>query len=436
MTGLTSKQRLEAIDIFRGLTIAAMILVNNPGSWLHVYAPFLHAEWHGCTPTDLVFPFFLFIVGIVIPFSLENQKKSGQVYGDLYRKITIRALTIFGLGLFLAAFPRFGLKADSPGGIRIVHYLLLATFSISLLARGIFISQNAAAKAKKWTLPLLISAAAMFVLGLFFYDLSSLRIPGVLQRIALVYLISSFLFLHHSWKGLLAYSIGLLLIYWGLMTLVPVPGGLTPNLEPETNLGAWLDRTLFGKHLWVQSKTWDPEGLLSTIPAIVSGISGVLCGLWLKRDLPVLKKIYGILGVGALILATGYLWGLVFPLNKKLWTSSFVLYTAGYALIILGIILFLADYAGRKKWSIPFRIYGMNALFVYVMSGIVVKLLINIRWLEADGSKANLSSWLYQNLFLFWLPDYPASLAFALANVLFFFFLAVSLYKKKIFIKV
>ncbi len=426
-------QRLEAIDIFRGLTIAAMILVNNPGSWSHVYAPLLHAKWHGCTPTDLVFPFFLFAVGTVIPFSLGSAANQAN---KPYRKIASRALIIFGLGLFMAAFPRFGLRADTPPMIQLFHYLSLTVFSTGLLFRAVFLSYPQPVKAKKWAMPLLLSAGLMLLIGWWYYDLSTLRIPGVLQRIAIVYLITALLYLWQSPKGLLGTGIALLLLYWGLMTLVPVPGGIAPNLEPETNLGAWLDRNIFGTHLWVQSKTWDPEGLLSTLPAVVSGIIGVFAGVWLKKAIPVVQKIKTILGTGLVLVALGYAWGQVFPINKQLWTSSYVLYTGGIALLVLGAVLLLADYFRIRKWAIPFRQYGMNALFVFVVSGLSTKLMLNIRWAGSDGNTTNLRIWLYENLFHSWLSDYPASLAFALTNVLVLYLLASILYQKKIFIKV
>ncbi|MEO0877551.1 MAG: heparan-alpha-glucosaminide N-acetyltransferase domain-containing protein, partial [Bacteroidota bacterium] len=197
---MDQQQRLLSLDIFRGLTIAAMILVNNPGSWSNVYAPLLHADWHGVTPTDWIFPFFLFIVGVAIAYALGRRKAEGYDRKELLAKIAWRTLIIFGIGLFLNLFPKFK----------------FATF----------------------------------------------RIPGVLQRIALVYGVCATLFVFYKPKQLLWIGIGCLLAYWGLMTLVPVPGGIEPNLEPSTNLGAWLDRTAMGKHLWVQSKTWDPEGLL------------------------------------------------------------------------------------------------------------------------------------------------------------------------------
>jgi len=432
----TPTQRLEAIDIFRGLTIAAMILVNNPGSWSHVYAPLLHAKWHGCTPTDLVFPFFLLAVGMVIPFSLTAAKSSPSAAPLRYKKILNRALIIFGLGLFMAAFPRFGLLPDTPGMVQVLHYLSLALFSTALLFRAVSLSKNEAETAKKWGIALLVSAGIMMLIGLFYYNLSALRIPGVLQRIALVFLITAPLFLHASTRGLLGIGIALLLLYWGLMTLVPVPDGSAPNLEPETNLGAWLDRQILGNHLWVQSKTWDPEGLLSSLPAVVTGILGILTGIGLKRSIAVQQKIQFIFGAGILLTALGYVWGLTFPINKALWTSSYVLYTGGIGLLVLGTILWVADYLHLKTWAIPFRHYGMNALFVFVVSGLSTKLMLNIRWTGSDGNATNLRSWSYETFFQSWLPDYPASLAFALTNVLVLYVLARILYQKKIFIKV
>lgn len=368
------QKRLLSLDVFRGMTIAAMILVNNPGDWGNVYAPLLHADWHGCTPTDLVFPFFLFIVGVSIALALSKRKERGDDHGKIIAKILRRTLLIFVIGLFLNLFPKFN-----------------------------------------------------FV---------TVRIPGVLQRIALVYGVAAILFLKTNWKTQVWIGAGLLLLYWALMTLVPVPGGIAPNLEPETNLGAWLDRTLLSGHLWTQSKVWDPEGLLSTIPAIVTGISGAMTGLWIKTNHSDYKKLTGILGVGAMLVLLGLIWDLVFPINKKIWTSSYVVYTSGIALLCLGVIYWLVDVLAYKKWTKPFVIYGTNALFVFVMSGLVAKSLYYIKWETADET-ITLGSWLYQTFFTSWISNpMNASLAYAIANMLFFLGLAWLLYWRKIFIKV
>ncbi len=370
------QQRLLSLDIFRGLTIAAMILVNNPGSWSNVYAPLLHAEWHGITPTDWVFPFFLFIVGVAIAYALGRRKEDGHDRKALLRKIAWRTLIIFSIGLFLNLFPKFK----------------FATF----------------------------------------------RIPGVLQRIALVYGVCATLFVFYSPKQLLWIGVGCLLAYWGLMTLVPIPGGVAPNLEASTNLGAWFDRTLLGNHLWVQSKTWDPEGLLSTLPAIGTGIRGILTGVWMQTEAGGYEKVAGLLAVGAILLALGNIWNLTFPINKKIWTSSYVLYTSGVALICLGVIYWLVDLRGSRWWTKPFIIYGTNALFVFVLSGLLVKLMYTtFKWVNEAGESMNVQSWLWTQVYE---PAFTsaklASLAYALTNVLFFLALSWVLYRRRIFIKV
>lgn len=369
------QQRLLSLDAFRGITIAGMILVNNPGSWSHVYAPLLHAEWHGVTPTDWVFPFFLFIVGVSIAYALGKRKAAGTDRSKLIKKIVKRTLIIFGIGLFLNAFP--------------------------------------------------------------FFKLSTVRIPGVLQRIALVYGAASLLFVYLNPRQLFWAGVGCLLAYWGLMTLVPVPGGIAPNLEASTNLGAWLDRSLLDGHLWVQSKTWDPEGLLSTLPAIATGISGILGGLWLRSDKDGYTKVAGMMVIGTILLALSHIWDMSFPINKKIWTSSYVLHTSGVALLFLGTIYWLADLEGYKKWTKPFVVYGTNALFVFVMSGLVAKLLYIIKFTNPDGEQISISGWLWSQVFEPAFSDPKlASLSYALINVLFFWLLSWILYRKKIFIKV
>jgi predicted acyltransferase len=369
--------RLLALDLFRGITIAGMILVNTPGSWEHVYPPLLHADWHGCTPTDWVFPFFLFMVGVAIPLALGRRLDEGANRQQIMLKILRRTLIIFGLGLFLNLFPRF--------------------------------------------------------------DFATVRIPGVLQRIALVYFFCSLIFVYvRNWRTQAWLTGGILLSYWVLMTLMPVPDGNPPNLQPETNLGAWLDRFLLGSnHLWKQSLTWDPEGILSTLPAIGTGMMGVFTGLWLKTDRNHYEKITGIIGMGVLAMAVGLIWDLTFPINKKIWTSSYVLYTGGIALLFLGIIYWLVDVLGYRRWTKPFLVLGTNALFAFFMSSFVVKLMSLPKWTLPDGSTQNLYGKIYTDLFvpLFTSP-YNASLAFAIAFVLFILGLTWILYWRKIFIRV
>jgi len=437
METTTSNKRLLSLDAFRGITIAGMILVNNPGDWGAVYPPLLHAKWHGCTPTDLVFPFFLFIVGVAIPLALS--KYQGQPQAALIRKTLLRAAILFGLGVFMAAFPNFGMAEGMPIGRKVLHYSLLGIFTISIFSRAVCLGQKPPQLlwAKRFLYLALASALAMALSGWGLYDFSQLRIPGVLQRIAIVYAICALLFLRAGWRSQLYAGIGLLLLYWMLMALVPVPGGQPPNLEAETNLGAWLDRTILTpNHLWRQSGTWDPEGLLSTLPAIATGIIGMLAGQWLRTQRGAYHKAAGMLAPGALLAALGLAWGLAFPINKQIWTSSYVLYTGGLALLFLGVVYWLIDILDYQRWAKPFAVYGTNALFVFILSGFVAKLMYTIGWETADGGRQTVKGWVYDAVFTPFFSPMNASLAFAAANVLAFLALAWVLYSRRVFIKV
>lgn len=374
---MESNKRLLALDVFRGITIAGMILVNTPGDWSHVYPPLLHADWHGSTPTDWVFPFFLFIMGVAIPLALGRRIEEGADRRQILFKILRRSLLIFLIAMFLAGFPKF--------------------------------------------------------------DFANIRIPGVLTRIALVYLFCSLIFVYvKGWRNQAWLSVALLLGYWALMTLVPVPDGNPPNLQPETNLGAWLDRTILGtNHLWKQSLTWDPEGLLSTLPAIVTGMLGIFTGLWLKTNRNHYEKLTGIFAIGTILVAVGLIWDPLFPINKKIWTSSYVLYAGGLALLFLGVVYWLVDVLDYKWWTKPFIVFGTNALFAYVLSGFFIKLSALIRIPTAEGESQSILSWIYTHIFepLFTSP-YNASLAYAIAYVLFILGLTWILYWRKIFIRV
>lgn len=433
-------QRFYALDIFRGITIAGMILVNNPGSWSHIYPPLRHASWHGATPTDWIFPFFLFIVGVAIPLAIGKRQERGDARSAILLKIVSRSLIIFGLGLLLAAFPHFGMEG-APGYIYVLHYILLGAFMILIFMRGAFHPRfdgfwgNNLIKRRLGILVLLL-AVVMSIIGVQYYDLSHLRIPGVLQRIAVVYAICSVLFLYVPWRTQLVLGILILLGYWAMQTLIPVPDGFPPNLEPNTSLAAWLDRLLLGNHLWSQAHiSGDPEGILSTLPAIVTGMSGMLTGLWLKTDTGPYKKLSGMLGIGAVLLALGYAWHEVFPINKPLWTSSYVLYTSGLALLFLGLIYWLTDILRYQRWARPFEWYGKNALFVFIFSGLYGRLLYTITFEGAEGT-TTLKGLIYNNFFTPYLSPVNASLAYALVHVGMILVLAWILYKRKIFIKV
>lgn len=379
---ISPTSRLLSLDVFRGLTVAAMILVNNPGDWGNIYSPLKHAEWHGCTPTDLIFPFFLFIVGVSIVFALSTKKAKGVAGKEIILTIIKRSVILFLLGIILALFP------------------------------NIFVD------------PL--------------QTLSGLRIPGVLQRIALVFLVCAILFYKTGVKTQVSLFVILLIGYWVLMTLVPVPGVGEPNLEKETNLGAWLDRTIFTEaHLWKSAKTWDPEGLLSTLPAIATGISGILTGVWLRRtDIQPNKKVLWMVGAGIISIIAGLIWNISFPMNKALWTSSFVLYTSGLAISILALFYWLTDILQYKWFTLPFVVYGVNAITVFFMSGIIAKLLNFIKVDSADGTEISLKTFLFKSYFVPHFSPLNASLAWALTFILFWFLILLWMYRRKIFIKV
>lgn len=378
MPAQDEQKRLVSLDVFRGMTIAGMILVNNPGDWGNIYAPLRHATWHGITPTDFIFPFFLFIVGVAISLALGKKAEDGLTK-KIYLKIIRRSLIIFLLGLFIAAFP--------------------------------------------------------------FFELSTLRIPGVLQRIAVCYLIASLIFLHTNWKQQAAIAVVLLFIYWLLMTVLAVPGCAATTIDDRAcNLSAYLDRLILGEnHIWAQSKVFDPEGILSTVPAIATTISGVLTGTWLRTKRTDLEKVGGIFFFGVVLCAVGWFWGLFFPLNKSLWTSSYVVYTSGLALCFLGFCYWLIDIKGYQKWSKPFVIFGVNALALYVGAELLAKTLYLIKVGgdgAAAGSEISLQGWIFGNIFQPIASPAGASLLYAVSFILLWLFVLWLLYRKKIFIKV
>ena len=361
---MMNDDRLVSLDAFRGLTIAAMILVNNPGDWGHVYWPLLHAPWHGWTPTDLIFPFFLFMVGMALPFSRRVR----------FREALRRSLVIAGLGLFMAAYP--------------------------------------------------------------YFDLTTVRIPGVLMRIAICYLAAWGIRRLGGSAVQAAIAVSLLVAYWFLMTRVPLPGGAPPSLDPETNLCAWWDRRLLGGHLWSQSKTWDPEGLLSTVPAIATTVLGMLAGDWLRAGRNGDRKTVGLLAAGLVLTLAGLAWGLSFPINKALWTSSFVLLTAGLAAYLFGLVYWIADVRGHRAWTGPLVAWGRNAILVFVGSGLLAETLGVVKITGGDGVPRSLQAHLYEAAFSSWLPEYAASVAYALANVALWHVVLRALDRRRLYFKV
>lgn len=391
--------RLVSLDALRGFTIAAMIVVNSPGSWSHVYGPLLHAEWHGMTLTDLVFPFFLFIVGVSITLAYSKRLNAGAPKGDIYKKIFSRSAKIYLLGIFLWLWPEF--------------------------------------------------------------DFGNIRYVGVLQRIAVVFLCCSLLFLHTNWKQQAVILGSLLLGYWLMLYAIPVPidaviqqalntgiieraggnvvglgeiskvssGFIAPNVEPGINFAAWFDRQIVPGYFY--EKSWDPEGFLSTLPAIGTCILGMLSGKLLLSDKDTYQKLTWIFFAGFVLFIAGMMWSWFFPLNKNLWSSSYVFASGGLAMMFLGAFLLIVDVLEYKRWTRPGIVFGANAITSYVLSGVLLTVFYN-----------DLMSFQALNqVFLEWvidlgLPAKLGSLLYALLYTSVLYIPAVILYGKKIFIKV
>jgi predicted acyltransferase len=357
--------RLLSLDAFRGLTILGMILVNNPGKWGDQYWPLAHAQWHGWTPTDLVFPFFLFIVGTALAYSLRRYRDGARIAPAVYWRIARRTVVLIFLGwlpsLLLRTISYFNGSADS-------------------------------------------------------FDLETLRLPGVLVRIAIVYCIASLVVLHIPLRGQVVLGLVLLLGYWGLLAWLPDPHGYTANLSREGNVVGLVDRTVLGKnHMYSGDPITDPEGLLSTLPAIVTALLGYWTGLFIQRRGLNNETVLLLVGCGAICVEIGLLWNLAYPINKKLWTSSYVLLSAGLAMQLLAGCILKFDVWGWRRLARPLEIVGVNAIFAFVASGLLSLWLG--RW-QIGGQSAH--EWLYATLCTSWIADPKlASLGYALATVAF-----------------
>lgn len=391
--------RITSIDALRGLTIAFMILVNNPGDWSHVYWPLDHAEWNGFTPTDLVFPMFLFLVGCSIVFAIDARLAKGVPQKTIALQIVRRATTIFAIKMFMSAYPHF--------------------------------------------------------------HLAHLRIYGVLTRIALCYLVAGLIFLYvRSTKALVAITAAMLLGYWLLMRFVPIPGlGHPvidfPILDPDRNLAAWIDRavstfTLSTLNIGrLYQKTRDPEGLLSTLPAVATTLFGILAALYLRHKSRVphvsnLRRGFELPLAGVISLTLGLLWNPWFPINKNLWTSSYVLFAAGWSLL-LALFYWLFDTLQVQQHSRaarailwPLLVYGSNAIAAFVLSGLLVLTLIALKLPTATAGARPITvwSWLYMHSFAIHGSTENTSLAFALAYVVVCFVPNWILWRRKIFLRV
>jgi predicted acyltransferase len=391
--------------VFRGLTVAGMLLVNDPGTWSAIYPPLRHAEWHGWTPTDLIFPFFLFIVGITTQLSISARRARGDDEGAVRRQILRRAGLIFLFGLLINGFPFFtwGNVDGNPNPSfpdRIVDRLL------------------------DW------------------------RIMGVLQRIAVAYLISALIATRATVRTQVITTAALLFGYWLVMTVLPVPGtNGTPGAllldRPETTMAAYWDRILLdwrrfglGNHLWSGSVTWDPEGFLSTAGAVGTALVGNLVGRWIGQAKPLVERVAAMFAAGAMAMMAGLMWNWVFPINKGIWTSSYVLFAAGMATVALATIMWLVDMQNVRRWTKPFVVYGMNPMVAFVGSAIMARLIYSMLRVEYHGQSVSLQSWIYQTAFASWLSPMNASLAFAVAFVTFWYAVLAVLYRRNIFFRV
>ena len=355
-------KRLLSLDIFRGIVIAAMVLVNFPGYWKAMYAPLEHAIWEGTTPTDYIFPFFIFIVGISVTLSFSKQLNQGKSRKELVNKTLWRTLKIFALGIFIKILPVL--------------------------------------------------------------DFSKIEIPGVLQRIALVFMACAFLFLYTNWKSQLYIGISILVAYWLAMIWIPVPNFGAGILEPGKNLANWMDGFLIPASL-LNKKGYDAEGFLSTFPAIVTGISGLLAGNIILSGRNREQIVNSLFAIGTMLVFTGTIWGWFFLISKKLWTSSYVLLSSGWAFIVLALLFWLVEIKGVRKGTKPWVVFGSNAIAIYFLADVFETIFLRtgfhdgaLAWLQGIGLEA-------KNISLIW----------ALFSVAICYSAASLLYLRKIFIK-
>ncbi|MFZ2445657.1 MAG: heparan-alpha-glucosaminide N-acetyltransferase domain-containing protein [Syntrophobacteraceae bacterium] len=367
-------KRLLSLDAFRGLTIAAMILVNSPGTYRAVYPQLRHAEWNGWTFTDTIFPAFLFIMGISTVFSLAAGKERGVSDYALDLQIVKRTLLLFALGLFINSYPIF--------------------------------------------------------------HLSTMRIPGVLQRIALCYLFTCIIIRSSNLKGRVFWLGGLLTSYWILMFYVPTPDIGAGVLEPGRNFAAYIDSLFLSGHMWTHYETWDPEGLIGTIPAIATTLFGVLTGDLLRSPLSDRAKTTWMLFAAAMLLALGAVLNQWLPINKNIWTSTFSIFMAGLSLLVLAPFYWIIDAKGYRRWAVPFVIFGVNSIAIYFLSEVLDTSLRFVRLSQPGGGTISLRAYVYWTCFAPLAKPENASLIFAIVFVLAMFVIAWAMWKKRLFIKV
>jgi predicted acyltransferase len=399
------RERLLSLDVFRGLTVAAMLLVNDPGTWSAIYPPLQHAPWHGWTPTDLIFPFFVFIVGITTQLSISARRARGDSEAAIRRQIFRRAGLIFLFGLLVNGFPFYTWAAVDG----IADPTMWQRFTDRL---------------EHW------------------------RIMGVLQRIAVAYLVSALIATRVRVRTQVAVAAVILVGYWIVMTMLPVPGSSgTPGQllldRPSATMAAYWDRVFLdwsrfglGNHIWASSASWDPEGILSTAGAIGTALLGNVAGWWLGQQRALPERVNGLFAAGALAMLVGLMWNWVFPINKGIWTSSYTVFTVGLAAVSIGTIMWMVDIQGWRRWTKPFVIYGMNPMVAFVGSGVLARLIYSIFKVDYDGQRISLQAGIYKALFESWLSPVNASLAFALGYVAFFFGILSLLHRRNIVFKV
>ncbi|HUQ18127.1 MAG TPA: DUF5009 domain-containing protein [Gemmatimonadaceae bacterium] len=398
------KERLLSLDVFRGMTIAGMLLVNNPGTWGAIYPPLEHAEWNGWTPTDLIFPFFVFIVGVTTHLSISSRRDRGDSDEMLVKQILRRGAIIFLLGFAMSLFPFYQWG------------------TIEGMANPTILERIA-------------------------YRWEHVRILGVLQRIGLVYICAGLLTLRTNLKQQIVIIAALLYGYWFAMTLIPVSGtfngvkgtyiGALLLNNPSETLAAHLDRAILGmNHIWSGSVTYDPEGPFSTLPAIGTAMLGILTGRWIAQPKPLIERIAALFAIGCLGMVVGLMWNWVFPINKNIWTSSYVVFTAGMACVSLATIMWIVDWVNVKWWTKPFVIYGMNPIVAFVGSGVLARCIYTLWKVQYNGAPTSMEAVIYKSVFAPFFEPKNASLAMAIVTVLFWFGILTVLYRKKIFLKV
>ena len=357
-------ERLISLDAFRGAIIALMVLVNDPGDGRHVYGPLNHAEWNGWTITDVVFPSFLWILGVAMTFSMAKRLAAGNSRAQIFTQALRRAAILFALGLFLYALPKF--------------------------------------------------------------DLSTLRVLGVLQRIAICYAIAAAIYLTTGVRGQILWIVSLLTAYWLIMKLAPVPEYGAGYLDVDRNFAHYVDRLILGRHNYAHTKTWDPEGLVSTLPAIATALFGILAGSLLRARRALAERTTWMFLAGNLLIAAGLICDIWLPINKKIWTSSFALFMAGLDFVMLAIAVWWVDGLGHRQAVKPLVILGMNAIAVYMTSEILDGMLHTIQL--SSGVSAHV--WIYNRVFAPLASPMNASLMYAVTYTLLMYLIAYGMYRR------